>query len=231
MRWIVNADDFGYCKGVNLGIIEAYKGGILTSTTLMPGMPGFDHAVELLKDNKGLGCGIHMTLTAYRPVLKTHKTIVNEEGNFYRNISQININNIVLEEVYEEFCAQIEKAKNAGVEITHLDSHHHVHMHEVLKPVIARIKEKYNLPVRGEIKLDSDFYGDNVSVDYLKNIYNEEDEIIEIMCHPAYLDCDIYKSSSYNLTRMKELKVITSKEIKDFIVEKNIKLCNFKEVI
>ena len=35
MKLIVNADDYGMTKGVNLGIIEAHKNGIVTSTTLM----------------------------------------------------------------------------------------------------------------------------------------------------------------------------------------------------
>ena len=231
MKWIVNADDFGYCRGVNLGIIEAYKNGILTSATLMPGMPGFDHAVELLKENKGLGCGIHMTLTAYEPVLKTHKTIVDENGKFFKNPGKINLEKIDLNEIYEEFCAQIEKAKLAGVEITHLDSHHHVHMQEALKPVIDKIREKYKLPIRGDVKLEGSFYGENANEDYLKSLYNEKEKITEIMTHPAYLDLDIYESSSYNTYRMKELKVLTSKEIKTFIKENNIELCSFKDVI
>lgn len=230
MKWIINADDFGYCKGVNLGIVEAYKNGILTSTTLMTGMPGVNHAIDLLKENKGLGCGIHMTLTAYEPILKTHKTIVDENGNFYKNFDLINIEDLDLEEVYNEFCTQIEKAKDLGVEITHLDSHHHVHTQDALKPVIKRIKEKYKLPLRGELKLDANFYAENVSIDYLKSIYNETDEVVEIMCHPAYLDSYLYESSSYSLNRVKELKIITSNEMKNFIKEKNIELCNYNDI-
>lgn len=57
-KLIINADDFGYGKGVNMGIIEAYQNGVLTSTTLMAGMPGFDQAVKLAKDNPGLGVGV-----------------------------------------------------------------------------------------------------------------------------------------------------------------------------
>ncbi|GAA0346175.1 hypothetical protein GCM10008931_41800 [Oceanobacillus oncorhynchi subsp. oncorhynchi] len=39
-KLIINADDFGYSKGVNFGIIESYKNGIVTSTTMMTNMPG-----------------------------------------------------------------------------------------------------------------------------------------------------------------------------------------------
>ena len=80
-KLIVNADDFGLSEAVNYGIISAYKNGIVRSTTIMAGMPAFDHAVELLKENKGLGCGVHMTLSLNKPVLNYHKTIVDENGN------------------------------------------------------------------------------------------------------------------------------------------------------
>ncbi|TGU42153.1 ChbG/HpnK family deacetylase, partial [Mesorhizobium sp. M00.F.Ca.ET.186.01.1.1] len=42
MKLIVNADDFGYSKGVNLGIIEAHRAGVVTSTTTMVNMGGFE---------------------------------------------------------------------------------------------------------------------------------------------------------------------------------------------
>ena len=53
-KLIVNADDFGYSEAVNYGIISAHRNGIVTSTTMMANMPGFDHAVNLLKENKDL---------------------------------------------------------------------------------------------------------------------------------------------------------------------------------
>ena len=49
---IVNADDLGLSEAVNYGIISAYKNGIVRSTTIMPGMPAFEHAIGLLKENK-----------------------------------------------------------------------------------------------------------------------------------------------------------------------------------
>ena len=81
-RLIINADDFGYCKGVNMGIIEAHQNGVLTSTTLMAGMPGFDQAVNLAKKNPGLGVGVHLTLTCGYPVSKDLQTIVDDKGAF-----------------------------------------------------------------------------------------------------------------------------------------------------
>ena len=62
MRLIINADDFGLSRGANYGIIDAYRNGVVRSTSIMAGMPGFDHAVELLKEYPDLGCGVHLTL-------------------------------------------------------------------------------------------------------------------------------------------------------------------------
>jgi chitin disaccharide deacetylase len=239
MKLIVNCDDFGYSKAVNYGIIEAYKNGVVTSTTLMAGMPGFNHALELLRENPGLGCGVHLTLSAYKPVLKTHKTIVNEKGEFYRKLLECkDLNKIDLNEVYDEFCAQIEKVIKGGVSITHLDSHHHVHTFEFLKPVMDKITKKYNLPIRGGLNYELDydkvmpfegaFYGEDVSIETFKGIIGKGYDIVEIMTHPAYADSFLMTSSSYNLKRLDELEILTSKELRNLLDKNNVELCNYK---
>lgn len=241
MKLIVNADDFGYSNGVNYGIIDAYKNGIVRSTTIMAGMPGFNHAVELAKENKGLGVGVHLTLTCYKPVLENHKTIVNEKGYFDRSLyTKENIMNIDLEEIYKEFEAQIEKVKNAGIEITHLDSHHHVHTIKELKPVIERILAKYNLPIRGGLNYEIDydkimnfngsFYNKTINFNGFEKLLDKDIEVLDVMSHPAYLDKLVFQLSSYNTKRMDELELLTSEEIKTLIKENNIELTNYRDI-
>lgn len=239
-KLIINADDFGLSEGVNYGIISAYKSGVVRSTSAMANMPGFEHAMELLKENKDLGCGVHMTLSCYKPVLSNLKTIVDENGYFIRRITNEVIENMDLDEIYEEFCAQIEKVR-AKTDITHLDSHHHVHTLEKLRPVIERILEKYDLPIRGGFEYDFNyskiiplidtFYGENVSEDYfVKKIdYLKSYEIADIMCHPAYVDDFLMKTTSYSMARINEHKILTSKEIKDFI-QNNFLLTNYRDL-
>lgn len=239
-KLIINADDFGLSEGVNYGIISAYKSGVVRSTSAMANMPGFEHAMELLKENENLGCGVHMTLSCYKPVLSNLKTIVDENGYFIRRITNEVIENMDLDEIYEEFCDQIEKVR-AKTDITHLDSHHHVHTLEKLRPVIERILEKYDLPIRGGFEYDFNyskiiplidtFYGENVSegyfvkkVDYLKSY-----EIADIMCHPAYVDDFLMKTTSYSMARINEHKILTSKDTKDFIQD-NFLLTNYRKL-
>lgn len=239
-KLIINADDFGLSEAVNYGIISAYKSGVVRSTSTMANMPGFEHAMELLKENENLGCGVHMTLSCYKPVLLNLKTIVDENGYFIRRITNEVIENMDLDEIYEEFCAQIEKVR-AKTDITHLDSHHHVHTLEKLRPVIERILEKYDLPIRGGFEYDFNyskiiplidtFYGENVSEDYfVKKIdYLKEYEIADIMCHPAYIDDFLMKTTSYSMARINEHKILTSKNTKDFIQD-NFLLTNYRDL-
>lgn len=243
-KLIINADDFGLSKGANYGIIEAHKNGVVKSTSIMAGMPAFDHAIELLKNHPNLGCGVHLTITAHKPLLKTHKTIVDENGYFYKGLRpNMKIEDLDLEEVYNEFCAQIEKVKAAGIEITHLDSHHHIHTAPFLKSVMERILEKYKLPVRGGFQYEFNyekivpyahfFYEDTVSVETFIN--NEEKikkyNIVDTMSHPAYLDNFIMQTSSYNLKRIDELEVLTSIELKEFFEKSGIEVASYRDLV
>lgn len=70
---ILNADDFGLSPSVNRGIVEAYHAGVITSTTLMANMPGFDEAVQIAKAEPGLGVGLHFNLSYGRPLSEPRK--------------------------------------------------------------------------------------------------------------------------------------------------------------
>ncbi len=241
-KLIINADDFGYCEGVNQGIISAHKNGVINSCTIMAGMPGFNQAVELLKENKELGCGVHMTLSCYKPVLNTHKTLVDENGFFFKRITKEKANEFDLDELYNEFCAQIDKAINAGIKITHLDSHHHVHTLEEFRPAIEKILKKYDLPIRGgfeyELKYDKivpmlgSFYSKNVEADYFEKHIDEikQYKVVDVMSHPAFVDAFLSKSTSYSIERTKEHEILTSEELKKFFESNDIKITNYRNI-
>lgn len=240
-KLVINADDFGYTEGVNLGIISAYKNGIVSSCTIMANMPGFEQAIELLSDNPGLRCGVHMTLTCYKPIIKSHKTIIGNNGDFYRRATKEILQTIDINEVYNEFCAQIDKVINSGIKITHLDSHHHVHGLIELQPVIDKIVNKYKLPIRGAFEyktkikdivpvIDS-FYADNVDYDYFKKNIDEikKHKICDLMCHPSFVDEFLLNSTSYALQRTKEHSILTYKNIRDFLELNGIEIATYED--
>ncbi|EML6499767.1 chitin disaccharide deacetylase [Clostridioides difficile] len=239
---IINADDFGYCEAVNYGIISAHNNGIVRSTSMMANMPGVEHGVGLLKENKTLNCGVHMTLSCGRPLLSNLKTIVDKDGFFIRRITDEIIEKMDYDEIYRELCAQIDRVKGLGIDISHLDSHHHIHTLVSLKPVIEKIVTKYNLPIRGGfeynleyskvVPLIDSFYKENVSEEYfIKNIDEiMKYDVVDIMSHPAFLDDYILNSTSYAIDRTKEHKILTSKKVKEFLEKNGLVISSYRDV-
>src|SRR6266566_2773221 len=61
---IVNGDDFGASRGINRGILEAHRSGILTSTSLLVKTPWSEEAAALSRNAPELSVGLHVDLPA-----------------------------------------------------------------------------------------------------------------------------------------------------------------------
>lgn len=244
-KLIINADDFGYSKGVNLGIIEAVQNGVVSSATLMTNMPGAAHAAALALENPDLGVGIHLVLDCGRPVNHDVPSLVDEEGFFLKTEKMIQFAS--LEDVEKELKSQIEKFHSFGLNPTHLDSHHHVHGHEKIYPIVERLAQHYQLPIRkvsadpshsSNVKLKTtelfihEFYGDVLSVPFFINLLKKcsSYDTAELMCHPAYIDEPLLTGSSYSLQRVRELTILCDPELRKVIEDKNIKLVTYEEI-
>lgn len=147
---IVNADDFGISEGVNKGIIEAHRRGILTSTTAMANMPAFEHAVQLARENPELGVGVHLNLTSGTPLLPPSQIprLVRPDGRFHTLsfvLRQLTLGQLDEGQIEAELSAQVERVMSVGISPTHVDSHHHVHMHPRLQPIAIRIARCYGI--------------------------------------------------------------------------------------
>ncbi|CAM4062117.1 hypothetical protein BAMA_00940 [Bacillus manliponensis] len=221
IQLIVNADDFGLSEGVNYGIIDGHVNGLVNSATMMMNMPGVEHAVQLAKHHKTLGVGIHLVLTAGKPLLDDVPSLVQEDGTFHKQATVWEGKVMNPEDVEREWTAQIEKFLSYGLKPTHLDSHHHVHAIPVLHNVVERLAEKYDLPVRccAEDRLIrpfsdtllTDFYADGVVDNYFIGLKErvQDGMTVEIMVHPAYVDPELVRRSSYVMKRVEELRILT----------------------
>ncbi|MEG1003338.1 MAG: carbohydrate deacetylase [Clostridium sp.] len=254
-KLIINADDFGYSQAVNLGIAKSHTNGVLTSTTLMANMQGTNHAIELSKSLPNLAVGIHLTLTCGKPILKKGvSSLIKDTGDFYKlNEFEKGIPKIDLDELYNEWKAQIEKLVLAGINLSHIDSHHHIHTFKEYKEVVEVLSKEYNLPVRNcnSIENDSEInfldlcnYGtirdmnlkyesarkecfQIIEANILKNIKFEKSEA---MCHPAFVDTPLFEGSSFNIARMREVDILCDPYMKELINKYDIKLCNYKNI-
>lgn len=151
-RLIVNADDFGLHPLVNAGIIEGHRRGCISSTSLMPGGAAFAEAVSLAKETPTLGIGVHLTLVGGEQTVCPFgevASLVNQQGRLLENyglfLQRFFTGKIRLSEVERELAAQIEKAVNTGIPITHVDSHQHLHVLPKIRDIVIDLAKQYKI--------------------------------------------------------------------------------------
>jgi chitin disaccharide deacetylase len=148
---IVNADDLGWTEGVNRGILQAFHTGIVTSTSLLANGASFAEAVKAAKSAPRLGVGVHLNLSDGAPVAdrETVMSLLNDDGNLADGPERLLLKRarlkLVLDEVEEEWDAQIQKVRDAGIRPTHLDGHKHVHMLPALFEIALRLAKKHGI--------------------------------------------------------------------------------------
>ena len=208
---IVNADDFGAGDGINRGIIDAHRTGIVTSASLMVDGAASAGAALLAADSPELGLGLHVVVAEETASLQTE-----------------------LERQLGRFVAL------TGRWPTHVDSHHDVHRAASARPAFVAFAERHGLPLRGccGVRHIASFYGqwggethlEQVGVSALVGIFATEldDGFNELCCHPGYVDPDL--ASSYRLERQAELDTLRDPAVRDLVRERHIGLATFREV-
>ena len=156
MRLIVNADDFGLTPGVNRGIIEAHRKGIVTSSTMMANGAAFEEAVALARENPRLGIGCHLVAIGGKPVLPPPaiRDLVGADGRFPTSLQRF----LLLhpgalfagwsgqQSLAPEFAAQVERIRQAGLRVSHLDSHKHLHALPGVREAVLQVAREKGIP-------------------------------------------------------------------------------------
>jgi hopanoid biosynthesis associated protein HpnK len=147
----VNADDLGWTAGVNRGIAEAHRNGIVTSASLLANGGAFAEAVDLAHAARGLGVGVHLNLNDGPPIAPREvlPSLLNDAGEFEGGpdslLLKIATRGLSMSEVEIEWDAQISKVRKAGIELTHLDGHKHVHMLPGLFEIALRLAKRHGI--------------------------------------------------------------------------------------
>jgi len=148
---IVNADDLGWTDGVNRGIVEAFRHGIVTSTSILANGAAFAGGVEAARSAPGLGVGVHLNLSDGPPVAdrETVTSLLNNDGEFAGGPQSLLLRRarrgLLLAEVEDEWDAQIQKVRDAGIAPTHLDGHKHVHMLPGLFEIALKLAKRHDI--------------------------------------------------------------------------------------
>ena len=148
---IVNADDLGWTDGVNRGIADAHRQGLVTSTSLLANGRAFDSALDVARGNPALGVGVHLNLSDGPPTASPENVrgLLNEmnclEDGPETLLLRIASRSLPLEEIEREWDAQMQKVREAGIHPTHVDGHKHVQMLPGLFEIAVRLAKKHGI--------------------------------------------------------------------------------------
>jgi predicted glycoside hydrolase/deacetylase ChbG (UPF0249 family) len=259
-RLVVNADDFGFTRDVNRGILETHRNGILTATTLMATGDAFDDAVVLAKENPTLDIGCHLVLVG-SPGLP---------ASVPQLLQAIALGRI---RIYEELAAQVRKILDAGLTPTHLDTHKHTHLLPPVLDAVARISEEFKIPwvrrpfdlpihskrpgmvtravsgtfgvVRGRFEREltrrgcrstDHFAGFQITGNYDARelaalIRTLPEGSTELMCHPGICTAELRAASTrLKESRERELRALTSAEVRVALKEARVDLASYRDL-
>jgi len=148
-RLIINADDFGLSKEANHRIVECLIRGSVTDISILASGRHFDHAVKLARANRLNKIGLHLTLTGqFKPVkdLKDVPSLIGKNNYFSKNhrsfLLRYFFGRVRTDEIYKEWKAQALKVKDAGLRITHIDGHEHIHMVPAILRIAVRLMKE-----------------------------------------------------------------------------------------
>jgi len=226
MKIIINADDFGSSEKVNKAIYTSAKDNYISSATIMSIAPCLDEAVEMTKELKHISFGVHLTFDDKFPSLSGKPKYFDK--NDIVNIKGLNL--LKLNIICNEFSMQIEKLLEKGINISHLDTHQHIHLYPLVALAVSIVSKKYNINKTRSVRIFAKKSIVNKSYRFLhysfmnirgntqpayytnfpmfidENIYNKEsNDIIEIMCHPGstFNDEEYFNESIYT-TQLKD---------------------------
>jgi predicted glycoside hydrolase/deacetylase ChbG (UPF0249 family) len=149
---IFNSDDFGLSASSNGGVIACHERGIVHSTSLMATGPAFAAAAAYASAHPSLDTGLHLALCEVAPACDSAEipTLVTPCGSFHPDFGSFLrhylTGRISAAEIEKEFRAQLNIVLNAGLAITHLDSHQHLHALPAIFAIVVRLAVEYRIP-------------------------------------------------------------------------------------
>jgi predicted glycoside hydrolase/deacetylase ChbG (UPF0249 family) len=212
---IVNADDFGASPGINRGILDAHRSGIVTSTSMLVDAPGSEEAGRLARTAPGLSVGLHVDVSA---------DLADDTAA-----------------LSTELARQAERfVQLVGAPPTHVDSHRDVHRDPDVLPAFLELTRRLGLPLRDHSatrRLGS-FYGqwggeshpEQVGVASLLRMLGSKvgDGITELICHPGYVDGSL--QSSYLREREVEVATLCDARIREALASLHIELASHHDL-
>lgn len=147
---IVNADDYGITNSITDGILEGLESGFISDVSVLANSENFELATDRLKKAGIDSCGVHLCFIDKEEPLKPAPNLILENGHFLINrntfLKRFLFNRkLIISYLWEELDAQIARVLSKGLQVTHLDSHQHLHIFPGIDEVVVGLAVKYNI--------------------------------------------------------------------------------------
>src|SRR5436309_1982503 len=148
---VPHIDDLGGSHGANLAFLELARAGRVTCGSVMVPAPWFRELVDLCGDGEW-DIGVHLTLTSewsgvrWAPISTVSRAsgLIDDDGYFPRDVASLR-RHLVPEAAEAELRAQIERARSAGINPSHIDAHMAAAMLPELLDCHVRLGHDYGL--------------------------------------------------------------------------------------
>jgi chitin disaccharide deacetylase len=223
---IVNADDFGYSRGVNRGIIEAHERGIVTSASLMVKQRAAEEAAVYARRRSELSLGLHVELRRWRLRRLPWRPSPRAKSR---------LRDAVATDVRE----QLDRFRRLlGEDPTHLDSHQHRHRLEPTRSILLELADELHVPLRefnANVHFCGDFYGQIDGRPWPQGIQSEAlihllerlpTGVTELCSHPGYGE-DL--GGWYKAERAQEVRTLCDPAVRAAIDRLGIRLATFRD--
>ena len=153
---IVNGDDLGVSHAANMASIASLERGLMSSATIMVPAPWFPEIAKYAREHPKADFGLHLVHTSewqgikWGPVAPRTAVpgLVDPQGYLWPDIQSV-YKQATPEQAAIEARAQIRKALDAGIDVTHLDSHMGaLQFAEPYFQVYRALAKEFNLPIR-----------------------------------------------------------------------------------
>ena len=150
---ITHIDDMGFCHSANTASFECLDSGAASCGSVIVNAPWFPEAAKICEENGHYDVGVHLTLTceysSYRwPALSSRDRqsgLVDEQGYLWRTREDA-IRHVKTDAAEAEMREQIDRALEAGIDVTHIDTHMGSVVHPKFLRIYLRLADEYGVP-------------------------------------------------------------------------------------
>ncbi|MCZ6502277.1 MAG: polysaccharide deacetylase family protein [Gammaproteobacteria bacterium] len=150
---ITHIDDMGFCHAANMASFECLDSGAASCGSVIVNAPWFLETAEICKQNPQYDVGVHLTLTCeystFRwPALSSkdpESGLVDAQGYLWHTREDA-IRHVKEEAAEAEMREQIDRALEAGIDVTHIDTHMGSVVHPKFLRIYLKLADEYGVP-------------------------------------------------------------------------------------